>query len=248
MRLISHIFIGFSRYFDRSRKLIFTGILSTLLLVANNSCFAEPLVHKPSASDTPVGRQSGSAEFTPEQMLSWQVKEFDGLTRYELAEDAGQTAVRAISKSSASGLFYETEIDLNKTPYLSWRWRVDRFPDLADEQVKDGDDFAARIYIVVNDGWTFFSTKAISYVWSGQSPAGTSWPNPFAGRSAMMVSVRQHPAGDQWFTEKRNLKADLKRLFGKEIETVKAIAIMTDTDNSGSEAQAWYGGLVFSAQ
>ncbi|MDX1320382.1 MAG: DUF3047 domain-containing protein, partial [Oceanospirillum sp.] len=149
---------------------------------------------------------------------------------------------------TASGLFYETEIDLNKTPYLSWRWKVTGLPELQDERIKKGDDFAARVYIVVNDGWTFLSTKAISYVWSSQSPAGEEWPNPFAGSSAMMVSVRQQAAGDVWYTEKRNLKADLKRLFGKEIETVKAVAIMTDTDNSGSTAEAFYGDLVFSAE
>lgn len=186
--------------------------------------------------------------FTPDQIIRWEAKEFEGFTDYRLIRDARQPAIKANSRGTASGLFYETEIDLNKTPYLSWRWKVTGLPELQDERIKKGDDFAARVYIVVNDGWTFLSTKAISYVWSSQSPAGEEWPNPFAGSSAMMVSVRQQAAGDVWYTEKRNLKADLKRLFGKEIETVKAVAIMTDTDNSGSTAEAFYGDLVFSAE
>ena len=236
MRLISHGFVGFMRgkyvpdisFFKRISGLVF-------LLLVNQTALAE----------TPD--QNGEIRFTPMLMMQWPTKEFEGFTDYQLAKDADSPAIKAVSRGAASGLFYETEIDLNKTPYLSWRWKVTRLPDLDNERIKIGDDFAARVYVVVNDGWTFLSTKAISYVWSAQSPAGEEWPNPFAGGSAMMVSVRHQPAGDGWYTEKRNLKSDLKRLFGKEITTIKAIAIMTDTDNSGSQAEAFYGDLVFSA-
>ncbi|OOV86869.1 DUF3047 domain-containing protein [Oceanospirillum linum] len=232
MRLISHCFVnrapGFSGVFPR----VFTFIVSLLMaaMVAERA------------------QAESSLRFTPDQIIGWQAKEFEGHTAYQLKQVSENNVVQALSQGTASGLFYETEIDLNKTPYLSWRWKVTQLPELGDEKIKSGDDFAARVYIVVNDGWTFLSTKAISYVWSAKSPEGDEWANPFTGSSAMMVSVRQQEAGEDWYTEKRNLKADLKRLFGKDIETVKAVAIMTDTDNSQSSAEAWYGDLVFSAQ
>lgn len=236
MRLISHRFMV-SKLKIASRMDPFFGLVLGLLLLV----FAQR-----SALGEEVGSHS-RINFSPTQLMQWPVKEFEGFTDYQLVTDAGSTVIKAVSKGEASGLFYETEIDLNKTPYLSWRWKVTRLPDLDNERIRKGDDFAARVYVVVNDGWTFLSTKAISYVWSAQSSVGEEWPNPFAGGSAMMVSVRHEPAGEDWYTEKRNLKSDLKRLFGKEITTIKAIAIMTDTDNSGSEAEAWYGDLVFSA-
>ena len=231
MRLISHYFIskvfGFS---VRLHRLSAVAVSFLMTFLMSQSALAETTLR-----------------FTPDQIIRWEAKEFEGFTDYRLIQDTSQSAIKATSKGTASGLFYETEVDLNKTPHLSWRWKVTGLPQLKDERIKKGDDFAARVYVVVNDGWTFLSTKAISYVWSAQSPAGEEWPNPFAGGSAMMVSVRHQPAGEDWYTEKRNLKSDLKRLFGKEITTIKAIAIMTDTDNSGSEAEAWYGDLVFSA-
>jgi len=235
MRLISHGFVGFKGDKRATPTSLYSLISVVLLLLLSSFAKAE----NPD--------QNGEIRFSPMLMMQWPTKEFEGITDYQLAKDAGSPAIKANSKGAASGLFYETEIDLNKTPYLSWRWKVTRLPDLDNERIKIGDDFAARVYVVVNDGWTFLSTKAISYVWSAQSQAGEEWPNPFAGGSAMMLSVRHQPAGDGWYTEKRNLKSDLKRLFGKEITTIKAIAIMTDTDNSGSEAEAWYGDLVFSA-
>ena len=47
--------------------------------------------------------------------------------------------------------------------------------------------------------------------------------------------------------EKRNIREDWKRAFGEDIEEIDAVAIMTDTDNSGQSARAWYGQPWFSA-
>jgi hypothetical protein len=41
--------------------------------------------------------------------------------------------------------------------------------------------------------------------------------------------------------EKRNVFDDFRMHFGKEPPRVGAISIMTDTDNTGEEAVAWYG-------
>ncbi|HZV81636.1 MAG TPA: DUF3047 domain-containing protein [Geobacteraceae bacterium] len=38
--------------------------------------------------------------------------------------------------------------------------------------------------------------------------------------------------------------ADYRRLFGEEPGTLGAVAIMTDSDNTGGRASAWYGDIV----
>ena len=52
----------------------------------------------------------------------------------------------------------------------------------------------------------------------------------------------------EWVTEKRNVREDLKKVFGKDITSIDAIAIMTDTDNTGREAHASYGDIFFTAE
>jgi hypothetical protein len=47
----------------------------------------------------------------------------------------------------------------------------------------------------------------------------------------------------EWLVERRNVLADYRRLFGEEPPAVGAIAIMTDTDNTGASAEAWYDDL-----
>ncbi len=187
--------------------------------------------------------------FPPESVMAWEPKSFAGNTEYRLVFDPQlqQQVVRAQSRGAASGLFYEQRIDLDATPWLSWRWRVERFPAVTDERTKSGDDFAVRVYVVVRDGWTRLSSKAISYVWAQQAGVGQRWPNPFAGDKAMMLALRNQQSDGGWVSEKRNLKADLRRLFGKDFRYIDAVAIMTDADNGKGTAIGYYGDLVFSA-
>ena len=50
----------------------------------------------------------------------------------------------------------------------------------------------------------------------------------------------------RWINEERDILADYRRLFGEDPRAIGAIAIMTDTDNTGGEATAWYGEITVS--
>lgn len=186
-------------------------------------------------------------EFSGGSLEGWKPKSFKGTTQYtiELLDDV--RVLRANSEQSASGLVKEQRIDLEQTPYLNWRWRIENRLGARDEQSKSGDDYAARIYVVVSGGWAFWRTRAINYVWADNSPKGMVWPNAFAGRNAMMIALRS--ADDQtgtWYQEKRNVLRDLEAQFGKGIRYIDGVALMTDTDNAGGSAVAYYGDIYFS--
>jgi regulator of sigma D len=57
-----------------------------------------------------------------------------------------------------------------------------------------------------------------------------------------MIAVQSGPAHvGQWLEEKRNLLEDYRRCFGEDPGKAGVVAIMTDTDNTGEKAMAWYG-------
>ncbi|MDY6954713.1 MAG: DUF3047 domain-containing protein [Thermodesulfobacteriota bacterium] len=187
--------------------------------------------------------------FSSGRLDGWEPKVFMGETRYLIARLDQTQVLRAESHGHASGLVKNTPVDLRKYPFLNWSWRIENRLDKRDEQSKSGDDYAARIYIVVSRGWLFWKTKAISYVWANTSPKGHVWPNAFGGKNAMMVALRS--ADDEtgtWHFEKRNVAADFQELFGEEIQTIDAVALMTDTDNSKGKVTAFYGDIYFSAR
>jgi len=47
-----------------------------------------------------------------------------------------------------------------------------------------------------------------------------------------------------WVSESRNIFDDYKTAFGKEPPMITGIAIMTDSDNTGESALAYYGDII----
>ena len=188
-------------------------------------------------------------EFSKGQLNGWDKKSFSGQTQYQLVQEGNLKVLKATSNAAASGLTRKIRVDLNKTPFLNWSWRIDQQLPGLNEQSKAGDDYAARIYVVVDGGLLVWNSKAVNYVWSSNSPRGKTWGNAYLPKNAMMTAVRgsQDKVGG-WVREKRNVKADFKVLFGEDIDEIDGVALMTDTDNSKGSTSAAYGDIFFSAQ
>jgi len=174
---------------------------------------------------------------------TWEKKSFVGYTDYKITD----LGLQATSESSASSIYKEVHIDLEKTPILNWSWRIDKKLEIADESIKQGDDFSARIYVIVKGEWGFWQTKSLIYVWSSHAKKYHAWESPYVGSNVVEIALRTH--SDQlkhWYTEKRNVLADIKKHFGNDIRTIDAVAIMTDTDNTKGSALSYYKNLYFS--
>ncbi len=184
-----------------------------------------------------------------QNLKGWEQKSFAGNTDYQISEENGQKVLLADSTASASGIGKKIKVDLNKTPYINWSWRVDNTLDGLDETTKAGDDYVARLYVVKSGGPLIWKTKALNYVWSSNQDKEDVWNNAFQPKNAIMLAVRgSEDKPGQWVTEKRNVLEDFKKTFGKDIDQIDAVAIMTDTDNSQREASAAYGEIYFTAE
>ncbi|MBV1881861.1 MAG: DUF3047 domain-containing protein [Pseudomonadales bacterium] len=177
----------------------------------------------------------------------WDKIIFNGEVIYTQVKDVEQgLVIRAESHSAASGLIVSEEVELSQTPFLHWSWKLEQpLQSDANEQSKAGDDFSVRVYVVAK-GLFPWQAKAISYIWSRRYPVGTVWDNPFASHSKMVVVESGNDRLKQWLSYSRNVEADFRSLFGKPVRTVDGVAIMSDTDNTGSDAVALYGPYRFS--
>ena len=179
---------------------------------------------------------------------AWEEKVFSGKTAYERVSIEGRAVLRATSRGSASGLFRKQRIDLGKTPILEWTWRVEGTLGDIDERTREGDDYRARVYVIRSDPVFFWRTRAVNYVWASTRAVGETWPNAYT-ENARHIAVQSGDARTgQWVSERRNVRADFRTLFGKEVRYVDAVAIMSDTDNSGGEALAYYGDITFRSE
>ena len=186
---------------------------------------------------------SGERVFTPADIIEWERHSFTGETGYSLIEVDGRQAVHAVcTEDSASGLFFREDIDLEETPVIEWTWRVDETFDDIDETVRAGDDYPARVYVVDERRIARWRTRALNYVWSSAREQGSDWPNAYASQ-ARMIAVQSGPPGEAgtWKTERRNIREDFRRYHDRDPGSVNALAIMTDCDDTGQRAEAWYG-------
>jgi hypothetical protein len=201
-----------------------------------------------------------AAERLPPPPEGWEPLPFRRIgrqTRYERAPDGDATALRAEARCSASALMHPLAAgQLERTPRLRWRWRVEQGLGDHDETVKTGDDFAARVYVLFRFDPSQASLwerarhrlaralredapgRAISYVWSSREPAGRSWESPYAVE-ARVVSLGRGPL-PEWRSEQVDPRSDYRRLFGSEPPDAIAIALMTDSDDTCADAVAWF--------
>ncbi|MEJ2430467.1 MAG: DUF3047 domain-containing protein [Deltaproteobacteria bacterium] len=185
-------------------------------------------------------------------------------TDYRLVEEDGQVVVRAVADGSASGLKRKITIDPKEYPIVQWRWRAANTLKKANIYQKEGDDYPARIYISFKydpHGLGFFEkTKyriarmlygeypplaAINYVWASKAPVGLAKANSYTDRVMMMVVESGAKNLNRWINEERDIYADYRNTFRKEPPMISGVAIMTDTDNTGESATAYYGDIQF---
>jgi hypothetical protein len=102
--------------------------------------------------------------------------------------------------------------------------------------------FFDRIRIVTGQQLPY---ATLMYIWENRARAGSIIPNPHTGRIQMVVAESGSTRTSTWKLEMQNVYEDYKRAFGEEPGRIKAIGIMTDTDNTGQSVEAYYGDIAF---
>lgn len=187
------------------------------------------------------------ARFSPFHMENWPTRSFDGETDYQLVEKDGQSVLQARANGQASARYLEREINLTETPYLTWCWQVDSLYTGLDETTKAGDDYPARVYVARKTGLLPWQVESVNYVWSSNQPAGSAWPNAFTERAQLLALQGGQENLGRWVAEVRHVQDDYQQLLGERPTTIDGVALMTDGDNAGGDATAWYSTLTFTA-
>lgn len=166
-------------------------------------------------------------------------------TEYTAFVDDGNPVLMASSQRSASALTRTFSPRGDDALLVSWRWRVaGSLEGDHDERDRRGDDYAARVLVIFGSGGFASAEAALSYVWASSEPRGAVYPNPHVKNVATIVLRTGDDRAGQWTSEKREVMADYRRAFGEKPGPVSALALMVDTDDTGSEATAWFDDVV----
>jgi hypothetical protein len=183
-------------------------------------------------------------------------------TQYDLVLDGAHPVLHAMADGAASALAFPLHVDLVATPLLVWRWKIAApIPD-ADPAVATQEDSPARVVlefdgdigrlppiergiygIAEHVAGRKLPYATLMYIYANDLPVGTVVPNPRTRRVQMVVAASGAGEAGVWESERRNVRDDFRRAFGEEPGPLGAIGVLTDSDNTHSHAEAWYGDL-----
>ncbi|HZY15992.1 MAG TPA: DUF3047 domain-containing protein, partial [Ramlibacter sp.] len=212
-------------------------------------------------ASSPWARQS-SAHAGPQ--AAWKHKTLPGKrpTEFRYARHAGRDAVRVQADGSASLLRQQLRIEPHALGRLHFSWKVPALMAQADLGLREADDAPVRIVLAFEGDRSRFSARdaalaelvhmltgeqmpyaTLMYAWGTRRQPGSVVLNPRTGRIRTLVVESGAGGLDRWLDYARDIRADFERAFGEPPGALVGVALMTDSDNTRSRIQAWYGPL-----
>lgn len=181
-------------------------------------------------------------------------------THYRWSEKEGRASWHARADRSASMWRREVHLAADQIGEVEFSWWVARGISGADMRQADTEDAPARVIFAFAGDESRLSPRnrmlfemarsltgepppyaTLMYVWANHTPVEDVIVNPRIDRIRKLVVERGESQLQRWRHYRRNLREDFIRAFGEPPGALKGIALMTDADNTGSQAEAWYG-------
>ncbi|SPA26804.1 conserved hypothetical protein; putative exported protein; putative lipoprotein [Cupriavidus taiwanensis] len=190
----------------------------------------------------------------------WTINRNKTPTTYSMAEVDQRVVVHAKADSSASGLY--VPLRERDAGMLRWTWKTSGIIRNADNSHGPREDSPLRLFVAFDGDKGALPLKdqlmyemarlttgrempyaTLMYIWGGQRAEGAVVKNPHTDRVRMIVVDSGMKHANEWRCHERDLRADYRKAFGTDPGRVIAVGIMTDTDNTKSKAEAWYGDI-----
>lgn len=181
-----------------------------------------------------------------------------------MVSEGGATVLRIRAAAAAGSVIHPLAVEAGAAGRLAWRWKVQRALASAEWATREGDDFAARVYVAFDLPAARLTlverallalarlvhgedvpAAALCYVWASGVEPGTSAWNPYAPRVRMVALRSGNARAGEWVEESRDLAADFRAAFGADVPVPRIVGVVAsvDTDQTLESATAWFGDL-----
>ncbi|MCU0964679.1 MAG: DUF3047 domain-containing protein [Burkholderiaceae bacterium] len=176
----------------------------------------------------------------------------------------GRWVIHAKSDRSASMYRRAVRLEPGQLSYVSFSWKAASLLPDADIRESATEDAVVRVMLAfdgdpgrlsVNTRMMFDLMQSLSgeappfatlmYVWDSRADVGSVVLNKRSDRIRKIVLESGPTHLGQWRSYQRDVRADYRRAFGEDPGALIGVAVMTDSDNTQSRAEAWYGEIRF---
>ncbi len=230
------------------------------LVLVLSACALGPLAE----GDDIASARWAQASFQHDPQQPWHHLSLPGkrATRFQSVRLDGRDAVSVTADASASMLRKRLRIEPGALGRMSFSWKVPELIAQADMAERDADDAPVRVVLAFEGDRSTWSARnamlsemarvltgeempyaTLMYVWCNRRAPGTVIVNPRTDRIRKLVVESGPQRLGRWLDYERDVRADFIRAFGEEPGALVAVGVMSDTDNTRTHAQAWYGAL-----
>lgn len=198
-------------------------------------------------------------EFTSlEQWEPLYFPKIENHSSYAITPFDGTSSLMAQSNCSASAMVLKGWFNIYEHPRLRWRLYVSNIYRKGDSSTKDGDDYPIRLYVMFQfdpEKASFFDKvsyefakslkgkypphSSLNYIWANKENAEEIIVSPYSDRAMMIPVARGAKQVGEWVEYSTNMVEDYEKAFGGAPPAMAAIAIMSDSDNTGESAKAY---------
>ncbi|GAA4342641.1 DUF3047 domain-containing protein [Pigmentiphaga soli] len=196
----------------------------------------------------------------------WVIRPDKKKTRYAVAVQAvdGQErrVLHAAADSAASGLWVPVDVPAAAATRISWSWRAGALIEGADGSRPEAEDAPVRLVLAFDGDWRRLPLRdqmqaetarfltgrdmpyaTLIYTWDACQPVEAMIPNAYSARIKKKV-VESGPSNvGRWRRYERDFAQDFIEAFGEPPGRLIGIGVLTDTDNTRTSVQGWYGDI-----
>lgn len=199
-----------------------------------------------------------SAELPGGAPAGWALEKKIGAPSLSIAREGDHYYLHLRSQGNSSfGVRTSARVNVKDFPILSWRWKVEKMPVGGDVRKKSADDQALQVYVAFKEtGFpAVLNTPIVGYIWDNEAPKGWSGRSTQIGGDKMRYIVLRNKTDKtgQWYTERRNVYEDYKKLFGdinggEPLGVTTGLQIHINTQRTKTPAEGLIGEIYFSSE
>jgi len=176
-----------------------------------------------------------------------------------LLERDGRAVLQIDADAAAGGLLHPLDLPGDRAWMLSWQWRTERRLEQARFATRAGDDYAARVYVLLDyplASLPFLTRQklrlartlydpglpaaTLSYVWDNRAAPGAHARSAYSETVEMRVLRGPEAPLGQWLAETRDLRRDAIAAFGSAPRRILGVVFAADSDNTGEHVESYF--------
>lgn len=167
-----------------------------------------------------------------------------GQPKFDVRRDDKQGKVLRLHArgNQSDGIYRAVNIDLTKTPFINFSWKVERHPDGRIGTRKDDQ----AIQVQLNFGRHGLRRRVLAYGFDAKAETGRWYDDSsFVAVNRVLVLNSGDEKLGEWVSHSRNVVKDYRASYGSRAPRLKNISIFCDSNDSRSESISYCTAIKF---